>query len=253
VKIGETHMQFLTLGEAEDEVGVAKSTISRAIKAGRLSANRNEHGHYQIDPAELFRVYPPKPKDTDETEQRNTTQQPVQHHATPENSSDQGNTIEWMMKRLDDVESKLADTEQELEAKESAYRELREAYNALPSPESFDARLAAEVDRLETEKEQAMERTQQQHVDAVEKIELEKLKEVAQQKQQAEKWKEALETRQREIEAARRDADRLKEKAVDDIARIERRAAGERVVREALEQRGLIARLLNRKPKVVEG
>lgn len=65
--------------------------------------------------------------------------------------------------------------------------------------------------------------------------------------------KMALERRQGEIEAARREADLLKQQATDDIARIERRASAERAVREALEQCGLLARLLNRKQKMVEG
>ncbi len=39
-------------------------TIQRAIKAGKLSANRDRpNGPYQIDPAELHRVFPPKPGD----------------------------------------------------------------------------------------------------------------------------------------------------------------------------------------------
>ena len=50
-----------------------------------------------------------------------------------------------------------------------------------------------------------------------------------------------------------READALKQKATDDIARIKCRSAAERFVREAFEQRGLIARLMNRKPTMVEG
>ena len=50
-----------------------------------------------------------------------------------------------------------------------------------------------------------------------------------------------------------READALRQQATDDIARFECRAAAERSVREALEKRGLIARLLNRKPTMVEG
>ena len=37
--------------------GVGKTTISRAIASGRLSAQRNDDGGYAIDPAELGRVY----------------------------------------------------------------------------------------------------------------------------------------------------------------------------------------------------
>lgn len=51
---------MLTLGQAAKEVGKSKTAISNAIKKGRISAGKTESGGYQIDPAELFRVYPPK-------------------------------------------------------------------------------------------------------------------------------------------------------------------------------------------------
>jgi hypothetical protein len=52
-------MKF-SLGQAAKETGLDKSTISRAIKSGRLSAQRKDGGSgYEIDPAELFRVFPP--------------------------------------------------------------------------------------------------------------------------------------------------------------------------------------------------
>lgn len=49
---------MLTLGQAAKETGVSKPTISKAINKGRLSATKNEKGEYEIDPAELFRVFP---------------------------------------------------------------------------------------------------------------------------------------------------------------------------------------------------
>jgi hypothetical protein len=48
---------YFTLQGAADATGKAKTTIQRAIKAGKLSANRNENGSYAIDAAELSRVY----------------------------------------------------------------------------------------------------------------------------------------------------------------------------------------------------
>ncbi len=48
---------MFTLGQAAKETGVAKTTIARAIKNGRLSASKNDKGEYSIDPSELFRVY----------------------------------------------------------------------------------------------------------------------------------------------------------------------------------------------------
>ena len=51
-------MPPLTLNQAAKEAGKSKQTILDAIRNGRLSAPKDEQGRYQIDPAELFRVYP---------------------------------------------------------------------------------------------------------------------------------------------------------------------------------------------------
>jgi hypothetical protein len=53
---------MFTLSDAASAAGVAKSTIWRAIKAGRISATRTDIGSYQVDAAELFRAFPPAPK-----------------------------------------------------------------------------------------------------------------------------------------------------------------------------------------------
>jgi hypothetical protein len=56
-------MKF-SLGQAAKETGLDKSTLSRAIKNGRLSAQRKDGGGgYEIDPAELFRVFPTAAKE----------------------------------------------------------------------------------------------------------------------------------------------------------------------------------------------
>jgi hypothetical protein len=52
-------MPPLTLNQAAREAGKSKATLLAAIRGGRLSAPKDELGRYQIDPAELFRVYPP--------------------------------------------------------------------------------------------------------------------------------------------------------------------------------------------------
>jgi hypothetical protein len=49
---------MLTMGHAAKEAGTSKATISRAIASGRLSATRNDKGGWDVDPAELFRVFP---------------------------------------------------------------------------------------------------------------------------------------------------------------------------------------------------
>jgi hypothetical protein len=49
---------YLSLGKAAKEAGVAKSTISKALSSGKLSYRGKNSDGYQIDPAELFHVYP---------------------------------------------------------------------------------------------------------------------------------------------------------------------------------------------------
>ena len=52
-------MPYLTLGQAAKSAGKTKPTILNAIKKGRISAKKNDAREWQIDPAELHRVYPP--------------------------------------------------------------------------------------------------------------------------------------------------------------------------------------------------
>lgn len=47
-----------TLNKAAKLSGRAKSTISKTIKDGRLSTDKDDNGGYQIDGSELNRVFP---------------------------------------------------------------------------------------------------------------------------------------------------------------------------------------------------
>lgn len=47
-----------TLGQAAQATGKSKMTIQRVIKKGVISATKAETGEWQIDPAELHRVFP---------------------------------------------------------------------------------------------------------------------------------------------------------------------------------------------------
>jgi hypothetical protein len=48
---------MLTLTQAAVEVDRTRSTLFKAIKAGRLSATKDAQGNWLIDPVELHRVY----------------------------------------------------------------------------------------------------------------------------------------------------------------------------------------------------
>lgn len=56
--------KYLTLGEAAKETGVQKSTLSKALKSGKISYFEKTSAGYKIEPSELFRVYPRKPRVT---------------------------------------------------------------------------------------------------------------------------------------------------------------------------------------------
>lgn len=51
---------MLTLLEASKEVGKSKQALLKSIQKGTISAQKNAQKKWVIDPAELFRVYPPK-------------------------------------------------------------------------------------------------------------------------------------------------------------------------------------------------
>jgi hypothetical protein len=51
-----------SLKQAAAASGKSKPTILRAIQAGKISAEKDEQGEWQIDPAELHRVYEPVPE-----------------------------------------------------------------------------------------------------------------------------------------------------------------------------------------------
>lgn len=50
---------MLTLAQAAKEIGLTRPGLLKAIQAGRVSAHKDDKGRWQIDPAELFRVYKP--------------------------------------------------------------------------------------------------------------------------------------------------------------------------------------------------
>src|SRR3546814_11327581 len=62
----------ITLREASEKVGVTRQTLMKAIKTGRVSAEKSDNGEWRIEPVELFSVWPPV----------NGVQQPLQPNIT---------------------------------------------------------------------------------------------------------------------------------------------------------------------------
>lgn len=112
----------LSLGEAARVAGVSKSTINRAISRGRLSANRKDDGSYEIDPAELCRVYPPPPANGN-----GSTQPGMTHHATQDLPSGTGvltREVELLRERLADKDSVIDDLRRRLDTEAEERRRL---------------------------------------------------------------------------------------------------------------------------------
>jgi predicted site-specific integrase-resolvase len=111
---------MLTLSDAANAAGVAKSTIWRAIKAGRISASRTVVGSYQVDAAELFRVFPLVQKN-DPTKQVATTA--IEHVGTA--------AQEAQIAALKDISGLLRDQLEDLRKDRDAWRGQAESNQRL--------------------------------------------------------------------------------------------------------------------------
>ena len=107
-------MAVLSLRNAAQQAGTSKSTILRAIKAGRLSATRTSAGGYEIDPSELSRVYPPKPSTV-------APDHATQRSAGQDAPGDEPDTV------APEVATKLAVMEVQLKGLQAMVDELRQS------------------------------------------------------------------------------------------------------------------------------
>lgn len=105
-----------TLGEAARATGKAKSTISRDIKSGKISATRNPDGGWTIDPAELHRVHPSRMQSNGSgnggaTVQSNDTQPVAATAATPFEQRE----IELLRAHMAEKDARIADKDAVIE------------------------------------------------------------------------------------------------------------------------------------------
>lgn len=98
---------MLTAKEAAAAVGMSKNGIIRAIHSGRLSATRNEGGQFEIDPAELFRVYDP----VSTTDHLNWE---VASSETPAQSVEVDNKVSMLERIIADKDDVIADLRHQL-------------------------------------------------------------------------------------------------------------------------------------------
>lgn len=81
-------MKPLNLNQAAKTCKKSKAAILDAIRSGRLSAKQNELKVWEIDPAELFRVYPFEIETNQPTNKTTTSQNRDQPEKTDQLTSD---------------------------------------------------------------------------------------------------------------------------------------------------------------------
>ena len=94
----------MSLNKAAKECGRAKSTILEAIRSGRLSAPKDERGRYEIDPAELFRVFG-KTEPNEQIEPIPNTQEKQKTEVLEERINSQSILMERMSNEIDELKA----------------------------------------------------------------------------------------------------------------------------------------------------
>jgi hypothetical protein len=112
------------LATAAVACGINKSTVLRAIKAGRLSATRSEAGEWSIEVAELHRVFAPLPTPA-------TTEQPA-----PPRGATTDDLVQLLRDQLADMRAQLSDLRQDRDHWREAFQA---AQRQLPPPEQQQA------------------------------------------------------------------------------------------------------------------
>ena len=124
---GRGAMASLSLRDAAEQAGTSKSTIWRAIKAGRLSATRTDDGGFAIDPAELFRAFAPE-RPSERVAGQDAT--PLTPDAERPATHGTGGGIDELAVKLAAAEAELAGLKALLAEVRSSRDELREDRDA---------------------------------------------------------------------------------------------------------------------------
>ena len=117
-------MAKLSANRAAKEAGVAKKTLLEAMNKGRLSASKNDKGHWEIDPAELFRVFP-KQEPTPHEEPKPTPLENTQNHSENSALKAELKAVREMLEReQEQAADQIADLRQRLDSETEERRKL---------------------------------------------------------------------------------------------------------------------------------
>jgi len=250
-------MAIVSISEAAKLVRKGRQTLYNHNEKGKLSFTKTAAGKPGIDTAELQRVYgklymsADKVKtvavdNNDNVGQSDSPERGVNKSVDTQVSHsdsakvDSVSTVSWFIEQVDESKRALADTQAQLLEREQTLAELRKAIAVLPSPESIERRLAEQASQLK-----------QRHSQIIEAERSQSARQLVEQQQnaarQSEQWQQSIAERKMEIEQARADLDESRQRQADQAQEL--KLERDRVI--ALESRGLLARLFNKKPSLV--
>lgn len=131
-------MATVSMTKGAELAGVSKGTVSKALKSGRLSYAEKTDNGYLIDTSELFRVFPPKQKETVEESYSDT---PNGNRETLINSGGLQREIELLREQLQDRDGVVLDLRQRLDKSEEERREAQaRVIGLLTGPEAAESK-----------------------------------------------------------------------------------------------------------------
>jgi excisionase family DNA binding protein len=117
-------MATIGLSEAAKLTGTARSTLYRAIKAGRLSATIGPNSAVRIDPAELERVFPIRTERDNDAMSRGTTRNSTRPTDLVARVAELEARLNENDVRLADAQDQITDLRRRLDAEAEERRKL---------------------------------------------------------------------------------------------------------------------------------
>lgn len=127
-------MPKLTLNQAAKAAKKSKAALLESIRNGRLTAPKDDFGRYQIDPAELFRVYPPNQSEPSDKNQGRPQEEPRETTLLQANVEHLHELLRQIESERDDLRRRLDQSEEERRATQIKLTALLTDQRAKPEP-----------------------------------------------------------------------------------------------------------------------
>lgn len=122
-----SNSSYISLNEAATLTGRAKSTISKALKSGKMSyvSKDPKTGAYEIDPAEALRAFPKK-QETAQSYQNETPRNPTENSVLQVKLDAANQRYDDAEKTIDDLRARLDKSEAARERQDMLIADMRQ-------------------------------------------------------------------------------------------------------------------------------